>query len=118
MKILKEFGIIFLCLFLGSMTKDLINFPIPETVYGMFYLFVALITKIVKVKDVEKVSNSLLENLSFLLIPPSVAFINVYPILKKDLGKFFILIGISTIITMVVTAYVVKFLQRMVKSNE
>lgn len=112
MKIVKEFAIVFLCLYLGSVTKNLISFPIPETVYGMIYLFILLTLKIVKVKDVDRISLNLLDNLSLFLIPPSVAFINVYPSIKEDLLKIAILVVISSVVTMVVTGKVVTFVQR------
>ena len=41
MNYLKEFVILCVCLMLGVVTRHLINFPIPEAVYGMIYLFIA-----------------------------------------------------------------------------
>ncbi|NLW42450.1 MAG: CidA/LrgA family protein [Tissierellia bacterium] len=117
MKIIKEFGIIFLCLLLGSITKLFINFPIPDTVYGMIYFFIALSLRIVKVKDVSIVSGGLLDNIQFFLIPPSVAIVNVYGLIQADLFKFVAIVSISMFITMGVTGMVVSLIQKVMKND-
>ncbi|NLD16489.1 MAG: CidA/LrgA family protein [Tissierellia bacterium] len=116
MKIIKEFGIIFFCLLLGSITKLFIAFPIPETVYGMIYFFIALNFKIVKVDDVAIASGGLLDNMQFFLIPPSVAIVNVYGLIQADLLKFAGIVLLSMFITMGVTGTVVSLIQKVMKS--
>lgn len=112
MKIVKEFGIIFFCLLLGNITKSFIDFPIPDTVYGMIYLFIAMNLKIVRLNDLEIVPSGLLDNLQLFLIPPTVAIVNAFDLIKGELLQLFIIIFISTIITIVVTGIVVSFVQR------
>ncbi|NLD18571.1 MAG: CidA/LrgA family protein [Tissierellia bacterium] len=118
MKIIKEFGIIFLCLLLGNITKLFINFPIPDTVYGMIYFFIALIMRFVKVKDVAIVSSGLLDNMQFFLIPPSVAIVNVYGLIQADLFKFVAIVSISMFLTMGVTAMVVSLTQKVMRNDK
>lgn len=112
LKIVKEFGIIFFCLLLGNITKSFIDFPIPDTVYGMIYLFIAMNLKIVRLNDLEIVPSGLLDNLQLFLIPPTVAIVNAFDLIKGELLQLFIIIFISTIITIVVTGSVVSFVQR------
>ena len=69
MNYLKEFVILCVCLFLGIITRHLINFPIPEAVYGMIYLFIAFALKILEPDDVKKTSNGILQNLAILFVP-------------------------------------------------
>lgn len=118
MKIIKEFGIIFFCLLLGSITKLFIAFPIPETVYGMIYFFIALNFKIVKVDDVAIASGGLLDNMQFFLIPPSVAIVNVYGLIQADLFKFVAIVSISMFLTMGVTAMVVSLTQKVMRNDK
>lgn len=117
MRILKEFSIIFFCLLLGSLTTSIIDFPIPDTVYGMIYLFIAFSLKLVKIEDVETVSQGLIDNLQFFLIPPSVSIINYFHLIQKDLIKIILLVFISMVITMGVTGTVVSLVQK-VMHNE
>ena len=112
MRIVKEFGIIFFCLLLGNITKTFIDFPIPDTVYGMIYLFIAMNLKIVRLEDLQLVPSGLLDNLQLFLIPPTVAIVNVFDLIKGELFQLFIIIFISAMITMVVTGSVVSFVQR------
>ena len=112
LKIVKEFGIIFFCLLLGNITKSFIDFPIPDTVYGMIYLFIAMNLKIVRLNDLQIVPSGLLDNLQLFLIPPTVAIVNAFDLIKGELLQLFIIIFISTIITIVVTGSVVSFVQR------
>lgn len=112
MKYLKEFTILCLCLFLGVITRHLINFPVPEAVYGMFYLFLALHFRILKVEDVKKTSDGILFNLAFLFVPVGVGIIANYDAIKGKLLPLIILIIIGTLLTMTVTGLVIQALQR------
>ncbi|EFI41720.1 MULTISPECIES: CidA/LrgA family protein [Peptoniphilus] len=112
MNYLKEFSILVLCLFLGTVTKHFINFPIPESVYGMVFLFVFIMFKMIKIKDVEKTSHGLLKNLAFFFVPSGVRIISEYDNIKGHTVSIALVIVISTIITTIVTGIVVSALQR------
>lgn len=112
MKFVKEFLIIILFLCLGSILSSLIDFPIPDTVFGMILLFLALNFKIVKLKDVEDTGNHLIGLISLFLVPSSVSFISIYESISGDLFKIFAIVIISTIITMSVTALTVNALRK------
>lgn len=118
MKILKEFFIIIICLFIGTFLTLKIDFPVPATVYGMVVMFIMLNIGLVKVDTVDTASNFLRENLSFFLIPPSVAIINVFDLIKDDIAKIIIIIAISTILTLSVTSSVIKFVQRRMNNEK
>lgn len=112
MNYLKEFVILCACLLLGSLTRKLINFPIPEAVYGMIYLFLALRFNILKPVDVEKTANGILANLAFLFVPVGVGIMENYDIIQGRLLKLLLIILVGTAITMVVTGLIVQGLQR------
>lgn len=112
MKYVKEFTVLCICLFLGVITRHLINFPIPEAVYGMLYLFLALRFKILKPEQIEATCNGLLDTLSLLFIPVGVGIMASYEVIR---GKILILIVttvIGTFLTMGITGLIVQFLQR------
>lgn len=112
MNYLKEFVILCTCLFLGSMTRKLINFPIPEAVYGMIYLFLALKFQVIKPHDVEKTSNGILSNLAFLFVPVGAGIMQNYDIIKGKLLIVLLIVLVGTALTMAITGLIVQTLQR------
>ena len=116
MNYLKEFTILCTCLLVGVITKTFINFPIPEAVYGMLYLFLALKFKIIKIKDVEGTSNGILQNLALLFVPVGVGIMKSYDIIQGKVLLLIVIVLIGTILTMAFTGLVVQFLQRRKKN--
>ena len=112
MNYLKEFVILCSCLLLGSLTRKVIDFPIPEAVYGMIYLFIALRVKILKPEEVEKTSNGILSNLAFLFIPVGVGIMANYEVIQGRILKLIIIVLIGTAVTMGITGVIVQTLQR------
>lgn len=111
MKRLLGFGIFCLCLLLGVVIKSLIDFPIPEAVYGMAILLILMLAKIVRVKHVEDAGQVVLENLAFLFIVPGVALVDQLDILQSKLVPIILIAVISAIITMTVTCKAVELIQ-------
>ena len=112
MNYLKEFVILCACLLLGSLTRKIINFPIPEAVYGMIYLFIALRFNILKPEEIEKTSNGILTNLAFLFVPVGVGIMANYEVIEGRILKLLIIVLIGTAVTMGVTGVIVQSLQR------
>lgn len=113
MKILKEFCILLICLMLGTITKSIINFPIPEAIYGMIYLFIALVVGILKTEDVETTTDYLSSILAFLFVPAGVNLMNeIGNIEAKDFVLIILVMLVTNILTMIVTGRVVQALQR------
>jgi holin-like protein len=112
MKTLKGFAIIFLCLILGVICRALINFPIPEVIYGMIFLLIFLLAGWVKVDDVEDVSNALLSNLAFLFVPITVMLMDQLDVLGENIIPIFVIVIVSLFLTMGVTAKVVELVQK------
>ncbi|MDU0945925.1 MAG: CidA/LrgA family protein [Anaerococcus vaginalis] len=109
---LKEFVILCVYLFLGAITRSIINYPIPEPVYGMIYLFIALQFSILKSEDIKETSDGILKNLAFLFVPAGVGILANVDVIKGKIFQIIILVIIGTIISMALTGLVVQFLQR------
>lgn len=112
MNYLKEFVILCACLLLGSLTRNIINFPIPEAVYGMIYLFLALRFNIIKPDEIEKTSNGILSNLAFLFVPVGVGIMANYDVIEGRILKLLVIVLVGTAVTMGVTGVIVQGLQR------
>lgn len=112
MNYLIEFTIICVCLFLGVITRHIIDFPIPEAVYGMIYLFLALSFKIIKPKQIKQTCDGILHNLALLFVPIGAGVMASYDLIKGKILLLIIVLVIGTSLTMAFTGIVVQFLQR------
>ncbi len=115
MDILKELGIIFGILFAGEFINKFLGIVLPGNVISMMLLFLLLISGIVKLQQVEKVSNFLLSNLTIFFLPAGVGVMKYYNLLEDKILAFFVVMAVTTVLVMVFTGYIVQFSQRMVK---
>lgn len=112
MNYLKEFTIICVCLFLGVITRHIIDFPIPEAVYGMIYLFLALSFKIIKPEQIKQTSDGILHNLALIFVPVGAGIMASYDIIKGKVLLLLVVTVVGTVLTMAFTGIIVQFLQR------
>ncbi len=111
MKVLKGFFVIFVCLLLGNLIKQVINFPIPDSVYGMVFLLLALLKGRVKVDDIKDTCDLLSGNLALFFVVPGVALIKNMGQLKEIFLPFLIIVIVSTFVVMAVTSKTVSIIQ-------
>lgn len=109
---LQEFLIILAINYLGVILEKLLHVPTPGTVNGLILLFLALCLKIIKLNQIEKVGEFFIMNMIVTFIPPSVKLLDIIGILKSDFIKLIILLILTTLITMIVTALSVDFMMR------
>ncbi|MCK5779657.1 MAG: CidA/LrgA family protein [Psychrilyobacter sp.] len=105
-----QYAIIFMVTYLGDVLSKLIRFPIPGPIIGMLILFFLLERKIIRVDRIEKGAETLLFYLALFFIPPGVGLISALDILSGNITKIFILMVVTTILTMVTTGLTVQFL--------
>ncbi|MDP4085286.1 MAG: CidA/LrgA family holin-like protein [Bacillota bacterium] len=91
-------------LFLGTALKQMIPLPIPASMFGLFLLFLALYCKLIKLKWVELGAKWLMAELLLFFIPSAVGIVNYQQIFSIQGVKIVLLIAISTIIVMGMTA--------------
>ncbi|AFK23294.1 CidA/LrgA family protein [Pyrococcus sp. ST04] len=107
----KGLAIIFGFLFLGEIVENL-GVPVPGSVLGMLFLTFALITGIVKVKDVEKEGEFLVRNMSVMFIPPGVGIILYLNLLRQNLIPITVALVLSFLITLFITGKTVEVLRK------
>lgn len=112
MKLLREFCIILIFCFLGEIVHRLSGMPIPGNVLGMLLLFAALCLRILKLEMIEEAANFLLNHLAFFFVPAAVGLMTCLPLIKGHLISIFVIIIVTTIIIMAVTAITVQALKR------
>ena len=118
MKSLKQLMIILLAYILGAVVQNAFNLPIPATVLGLIFLFVALYTKIVKIEMIEDICNTLISHMAFLFLPAGVGLMTSFNLIKGNVVAFAVIILVSTAVVWIVTAYVVKFLRKVCAKDE
>lgn len=112
MKILKQVAIILAMLLLGEGIRTMTGVSIPGTVIGMVLLFIALMTKLIKMEQIEQVSKFLLDHLAFMFVPAGVGLINSLDVIGNSWMPILAIVLISTVIVIGVTGWTVQLLKR------
>lgn len=105
-----EILIIFAITYSGILLSQFLSLPIPGTIVGMSILLILLITKVLKVNNIEKTTNFILGSMLFLFLPPAVKLLNYIEVLQSSFFRVVFLIVLTTIITMGITGITVNFL--------
>lgn len=103
---LKQSAIIFGFSLLGEALNRLLPLPIPAAVYGLVLLFAALCLKIVKVEQINKVSDFLLTILPILFVSPAVNLLESWGIVAPHVVTIALLVLSSTILVFAVAGVI------------
>lgn len=114
---LKQFSVILIFYFLGEIMQKASGLPIPGNVLGMFLLFFGLLTGIVKLTSVDRISDFLLDNLAFFFLPAGVSIITSFALLEGKWTEVFLVSFISIIIALAVTGLTVEFVKKSLIKN-
>lgn len=112
MKYLIQFTIIMLFVLMGEIIANIVPLPIAGSIYGLILLFVALWTKIIKLKWVEDIATALHSIMALFFIGPAVAIVEVWPQIADTWWKITILLVVVYAISMIMTAVTSEFFMR------
>ncbi len=115
---LKQSAWIFGFTLLGEALNRLLPLPIPAAVYGLVLLFAALCLKIVKVEQINKVSDFLLTILPILFVSPAVNLLESWGIVAPHVLPIALLVLSSTILVFAVAGVISQLFCRKEKSDE
>jgi len=115
MKIFKQILIILIICLLGEMIAKILPINFPASVISLILLLLLLITKIVRPQQIKEVSEFLLHNMAFFFIPAGVYIIGSFKVVKHSIIPLLAICLLTTIITFVVTAYVVILVMKITK---
>ncbi len=118
MKLFREAIIIFTIYLIGDIFSKGFNLPIPGNILGMILLLFLLCTKIIKVSQIENISNFLLDHLAFFFIPAGVELMNSFGIIKDTWLKLILVCIITTSIVIVSTGLIVQFISRKIHKDK
>lgn len=112
MHLFKQLGIIFGICWLSLLIEKLLPFTFPANVIGMVLLVVLLLTGIIKLKQINTVSDFLLGNMTILFIPATVGLINYVDILTANFIPIIVISVVSTLLCFGVTAFSIRLTLR------
>ena len=112
MKYIKQIWIILGVCFIAELLEYLIPLPVAASIYGLLLMLAALMTKVIKLKDVENVSDFLTGNMAIMFIPAMVGIMASVEEMKKMLIPLIVISVISTLLVMSVTGWVTQWIIR------
>ena len=95
MKFLKQFLIILAVSLMGEICKAILPLPIPASIYGMVFMFIFLLTGLIKLDQVRDAGKFLIEIMPVMFIPAGVGLMSSWGVLEDVL----IPVSIITVIT-------------------
>lgn len=105
MKYIKQICIILSICLLAELMERLLPLPVAASMYGLVLMLLALMTKVVKLKDVEDVADFLTGNLAIMFVPPTVGVMASIDEMKKMLVPLFVISIVTTLLIMSVTGW-------------
>lgn len=115
MKLLKQLWILISFYLLGELIAYILPSPLPGNVIGFILLIIALKIGLVEEHSIIDVSNFFLKNLAILFIPGGVGLITVIHLFNGNIIKIFLIIIISTALTMLTTAGTILLMEKLKK---
>ncbi|MDO5717729.1 MAG: CidA/LrgA family protein [Tissierellia bacterium] len=112
MDYIKSSLIILTTLFIGSLLKDILGLPIPETIYALLIFFALLLFKIINFETVAESCEFILTFMAMYFIPPATGLIESYHLISDKMIPIIFIVIISTILTFITTGLTVKFIIR------
>lgn len=110
MNYIRQFCVILLFSFAGEVLSNVIPLPVPASIYGIVLLFIALETKLVKLKDIEKTGKFLIDIMPIMFIPAAVGLLESWDVVKSSALEFLAVMAISTVVVMAAAGLVTQFI--------
>ncbi|HCK23709.1 MAG: CidA/LrgA family protein [Bacteroides graminisolvens] len=103
---IRQCAILFGCLALGELIVFLTGIKLPSSIIGMLLLTLFLKLGWVKLHWVQGMSDFLVANLGFFFIPPGIALMLYFDIIRAEFWPIVIATLVSTALVLIVTGWV------------
>ena len=103
---IRQCAILFGCLALGELVVWLTGVKLPSSIIGMLLLTLVLKLGWIKLHWVQGMSDFLVANLGFFFVPPGVALMLYFDIIRAEFWPIVTATVISTLLVLVVTGWV------------
>lgn len=102
----RQCSILFGCLALGELIVYLTGIKLPASIIGMLLLTLFLKLKWIKLSWVKGLCDFLVANLGFFFVPPGVALMLYFNIIKQEFIPILVSVIVSTVLVLVCTGWV------------
>ncbi|AKL97181.1 murein hydrolase effector LrgA [Clostridium aceticum] len=118
MAIFRQLCIILIVCLAGEFANKVIGIPIPANVLGMIFMLILLLTGIVKLEMIDKITKFLLDHLAFFFIPTSVSLLANLHLIQEQWLAIVSVILLSTVIVMGVTGLTIQLIRKKIAVKE
>lgn len=101
----RQLAIIIGCLAVGEFIVWLTGITIPSSILGMLLLTTLLKVGVVRLEWVETCSDFLVKNMGFFFVPPGVALMLYFDIIRAELLPIVVATVVSTMLVLVATGW-------------
>ena len=115
---IRQLAILFGCLALGELIITLTHIPLPSSILGMLLLTLLLKLKVIRLEWVRSISDFLVTNIGFFFVPPGVAIMLYFDIIKAQFVPIVTASVVSTVLVLAVTGWVHQINGRTVKHEK
>lgn len=112
MKLLRQFLIILLLSLVGEGLHALLPLPVPASVYGLVLMLLCLCTGALRLDQVERASDFLIEIMPVMFVPAAVGLTESWEQLRGVLVPMLVIMVLTTVLVMVVTGHVTQFVMK------
>ncbi len=117
MKFLKQFLIILAVSLMGEICKAYLPLPIPASIYGMVFMFILLLTGVIKLEQVKDAGKFLIEIMPVMFIPAGVGLMSSWSVLQSVLLPVSVITVITIFTVMAATGLVSQVIIRKSKKT-
>lgn len=114
---IRQLAILFGCLALGELIIALTHIPLPSSILGMLLLALLLKLKVIKLEWVKSISEFLVGNIGFFFVPPGVAVMLYFDLIKAEFWPIVTASVLSTVLVLAVTGWVHQLYGKVVRRN-
>ncbi|MFS0781795.1 CidA/LrgA family protein [Bacillus sp. 1P06AnD] len=117
-KIILQISVLILFSILGNFLHTYAHIPLPGSIIGLILLFLSLSFRLIPISLVEKGSSFLISFFPLLFVPVFIGVMNYSSLLSIKGAILFLLVIVSTIVTMVISGASSQFIERMRHTKE
>ena len=111
MKIYFQLLIIFGFSFVGDTLSNSLHLPVPGSILGMIFLFLALQFKVLKFTDVDEVGSFLINNMTILFLPAGVGIMAKWSLISDFWWQIALIVLLALIVNIFVLGHLVQFIK-------
>lgn len=113
MKKITSFGLILAVVFISSVVIELLNIEgLPLAVFALIFLFVLLLTGLLKTEWLEEAGGVMLKHMGLLFVPLGVRIVSEISLLEGMIVRVFATVILSTLITQAAVLAALKLMKR------